>query len=614
MISRARNELLAIGVTERDPPELSWRPLRVVYRADDGSDMHLWATHEDERKVSGYMRPAADFEEDCAQGFATRLPTELRVGDSQRVVRVAGGAYTTRPVTEIAQDRRQRERSTLESALKAIERGDLEAAKDLLDQALILGTNPPFAAVLRRGLAEELPGDDPWREAVIEEYSATAGRLEIDIVSRSLWWDELPAPRLRTQYLQHAYAALAALSEPAPSLRAPIARHYFEEAASINTALKLGHLTTRLRHRELALLIEGNPTTIDHVADRLQQELRVDTREALLSRLKSHGRLDNNSYALWCSYYARARATDLTSHAALTTRLEATLGEATRVNCWRAGVTRLNRIKLAPRMIPWQQGQDAAEVFRAEWELGDSPIPTILGLFRERFGWAAFSTDLRSSEYDSFHVIKTSSPPTSYLDSDVAITHGPTRFAVAKALGMYLLSRVNDGRWFSRRPESSSPGETTETEQAANSFAAYLLAPQRAVCDATRQLRMTDRNSYEEAVRTIVHKFGMSVSASFAHVANCHRAEPPFQWRDLIIRDLRHTEQAPEASSDTLAVPVLPAGVHVPLERADDFARLVARGIRTGELDKSLASELLGSSTSSDWFQLKLSEMTPTFS
>jgi len=610
VISRIRSELVAIGVTEREPPELPWRPLRLVYRDAVNPDIHLWATHEDDRRVAGYTRPAADFDEDCSQGFAARLPTELRVGESQRVVRVAGGTYVTRSVTEIAQDRRQRERITLSSALEAIERGDLDTAKDLLDQALILGTNPPFAAVLRRGLAEELPRDDPWGQAVIEEYAVHAGRLEIEIVARSLWWEDLPAQKIRTRYLQHAYAALARSDEPENPPRAPVASHYFKEAAYINTAMRLGRLKLRLRHQEVALLLEGNPSTIDQVADRLQHQLHVGTREALMVALKTH--VHDNNKALWSSFYARARTTDLTFHAALMARLEATLGEATRANCWRAGVRRLNRIKLAPRLIPWQQGQTAAEVFRAEWQMGESPIPTLLGLFRERFGWATFSTDLCKSEYDSFHVVKASAPPTSYLDPEVARTHGPARFAVAKALGMYLLSRVNDGRWFSRRPDSYLTGEATETEQAANSFAAYLLAPQHAVRDATRNFSRRDRQGYQEAVRATVDNFGMSVSASFVHVANCHQEEPPFHWRDLIIGDLRHTEQVSRVTCDTLADPVLPSGVNIPLERADVFARLVARGIATGVLAKNDASELLGSSNLGDWLELKLSEMTPT--
>lgn len=585
---------------EHDPPELAWRPLRVVYSILDSPGTHLWATHEDDRRVWGFLRPAAEFEDDHSQGFATRLPTELRVGERQRVVRLPGGAYVARDADTIAQERRLQERLALEAALVAMQRQAPDDAKSLLDQALLLGSNPPFAAVLRRGLAEELPPHDPWRQAVIEEYAADAGKLEIEIVAKSLWWDDLPAPELRLRWLQHAYAALALPDGPQSPRRAPVAPHYFEEAAYINTAIKLGHLKTRLRHHELALLVQGDPSTIDSVAERLQALLGVDTREALVAALKA--RITGDHGELLRSSYARARATDLTSHATVLARLEATLGEAKRANCWRAGLSRLNRIKLMPRLIPWQQGQTAAEVFRAEWQIGDSPIPTLMGLFREDLGWAAFSTDLHGSEYDGFHVIRSSCPPTSYLDPEVAQAHGPARFAVARALGMYLLSRVNDGRWFSRRPDSSSPSETTETEQAAKSFAAYLLAPRRAVGDATGKLRLNDRLGYREAVREVATKFGMSVSASFAHVANCRGEEPRFEWRQSILSDLRDIERSPEDQRDTIEVPVIPAGENVPLERANGFASLVARGIASGMLSKEHASELLGSSTSSRWF------------
>ena len=591
---------LAIGIAEADPPPLPWRALRTIFASPDQEDTHLWSFRADEFGVPrGARLPAGVFAARVEEGHVFGLPEPLDVPPHHVIVRRSDGLFHARPWVDVRRESHDFVRTGVTEALRAIDRGDVEEALDRLEQARMAEGQLPLATVLLVGLALETPEAD-WSRAILDRLRDELARLELDLLVTSFEWDDLPARECRERWLERVEMwsrrrppAFDKLIPPAPELQA--------RSALLLAARRLlpseCDALRRLPHRRLAALVACQPEALEEVLSSLQRDLDVGSAdeviEVLQSRLESLGEAGRRELER-CE--VAARLSSFERHAAAVWRLEATLGDERRSAAWQSARACLNRVRPSVG-VPWARGEAAAEELRAYWLAMDEPVlPRAVAWFREKVGLALFPTHFAPPDIEACHVVDRRQPPSSYLSVEETLQTAPrVRFAAAKALGFQVFAADRPGGHFSHQVGREG-GASTEAEKAANAFAAYFLAPREAVRSKTHNRSLGHWQGYAAAVSDVMREFGLSRSAAFVHVANCHERQPPFGWFATVAEHTKGAEHEERWRDDRLEVPAFHESDDVPLERADGFATLLAQAVAEGRVPRENAVRLLGGS------------------
>jgi hypothetical protein len=596
----------ALGAAEPDPPSFGWRPLRAILAETADASAHLWSTGDEEGRQYGTILPAAAFDARVEEGHAVRFPAPIALVPGQVIVRDADGVFAARDARAVAAARASFVSDCVRTALEADARGAHEDAACWLDHGRLAEDWIPLASVLLAGLVFE-HRDTPWAESSIDSFAAVAPSLDIELVRQTLTWDDLPHADRREELtiqalrlVEHARrpVALSELEPLSPAVEAAaetlLAAHRLFDA----DVPALG----RLSHRTLARLLAGNPAEVQSVVDQVRTCLRLPDFDATVRDLDARlAELGADAQRVRSAVRTQLRRASWTRLAAALGRVEATLGDATRLTAWRAVSQWFDRARPRADLAPWRAGESAAETLRAHWLFLDDRTPRRLGEWaRQTVGLATLPAAVPDPTLDGCHVVGGRAAPAAFLDRDRVLQRGPTtRFAVAKALGFNVFADArSDVAWLSHAPDAPHGARrlqgASETEQAANGFAAYFLAPRHAVCAMTRREQTQGDTTYATAVAAVMRTFGLSFPAAFAHVANCHDVDPPFEMRDRVGDLVGRESTDDEWRDERVPVPEVPAGTGLPPERADGFASLLARGIAEGRVGMDIALRLLG--------------------
>src|SRR5262249_1880105 len=115
-------------------------------------------------------------------------------------------------------------------------------------------------------------------------------------------------------------------------------------------------------------------------------------------------------------------------------------------------------------------------------------------------------------------------------------------------------------------------------------------------------------DSYRDAVRRVMDAFGLSLSAAFPHVANCHNLPVPWDWQSLVEAYLSEHEAPATDPRDSVEIPTLPEGAGLRLERADGLSSRMAHAVAAGIVNEAEGEALLGveTPTARHWFREKI--------
>lgn len=122
-----------------------------------------------------------------------------------------------------------------------------------------------------------------------------------------------------------------------------------------------------------------------------------------------------------------------------------------------------------PRLGPGLDAETAAQIVRAEWKLGEKPLPNVIHLL-EAHGVRVFSLAQDAREVDAFSLWQ-STQPFVFLNTKKSAEH--SRFDAAHELGHLVM------HWHHEVPQGNQP------EQEANRFAAALLMPAESLLAST---------------------------------------------------------------------------------------------------------------------------------
>ena len=593
---------IVVGVLETEPPRLPWRPLLVVRAQEGAADHHLW-TYAEEDGPLGTRLPAAVFEARAEEGLVRRLPEPVRLEADQALVRLDDGAFAARGRAMLAAARTSYRDRCIYDALQAYAQGCPEEAADWLYQARLADPWTPIATVLLAGLAADHRGA-AWADEAAAEIAGEGPHLELDGVRDLFAWARLPDGALRERWYHAAVRLLGEACSPLSLVELrPVADEDRRRAVTLLLARQLPRrrvpVLGTLRHADLRALAEARPEVIERVLGAVQRAMGKPSGEDTLRALE--GLLDGSEQVSVSTRRAvldtKVRGGSWVRHAATAARLEETLGTPTRRLAWKRAANLLGTVRSLPGCAPWQAGESAAAQVRQHWDLAEEAIiSSVVKWSRRDVGLALFPAELPAAAFEACHVVSTSAPPASYLDVHRAIgTCARVRFAAAKAVGFQVFLRREPGAHFSHMPrEDGSAVKAKEPEMAANAFAAYFIAPRHLVAATTRPDPLSTRAGYGDGVRELMRRFGLSYSAAFSHLANCHGQTPRFEWFSELRGQGEGEEHSLSWAGDEIPVPSVPDGLGLPLERADGFSTLMARSVDRGELSFRAAGDLLG--------------------
>jgi Zn-dependent peptidase ImmA (M78 family) len=595
----------AIGVTEVDPPPFPWRPLRAILAQPSFSPTHLWCSASACGIARGAELPSGIFDARVEEGLVLRLPEPIVVPAGHALVRTSNGEFISRDASALASERRRFLQGALTTALECYHDGRTEEAVDWLFQARLAEDTPPLASVLLGGLALE-EKDDDWRDLALGGSEGQVGALELDLVRDDLTWDKLPCAKIRERWFGEVEHFLR-MSRRLPPLEElyPVPRELRRHATLILQARQLLSICAlrSLRHTDLQALTFSVPSrthraaSVEAVLSQLEAQIRSAV-DAGTGSTMTQPMTDALHTGVLGAASVQTMAPDFDRHARTLARLEATLGDSSRREAWRSTSAKLNRIRHPLGHRPWEAGQLAAHDYRVFLNMDDqSPLPSFCRWLRHTVGIALFPAVFDSEDYEACHFVSRVVPPVSYLDSREAASYGPrTRFVAATSIGFQIFSDGKDDTVFARHP--NKPVGATLAEKAANAFAAYFLAPRSGVQQRTATFDRQTEGGYREAVATVMREFGLSYSAAYPHVANCHGEKPPFRWFTSIEEYVRSVEAEEslkeEWRKDRITVPTIPEDFDIPLERADGFTNLLVEAVAGGQVDEEQAVQLLG--------------------
>lgn len=600
------SNLEAVAIAEADPPPFPWRPLRPIYRIIGDSEHHFWPIATSSVAVHGYVLPADLLETRLSEGAATLLKEALYIAPGRQLVRNTDRTFTVRTEMEVERDRRLTLRECLAEAIRAYNADDVITCQSLLDRACIVEPRPSLASALRIGFSHEF--SDEWSTLVKSALDDDPPHFDFDALRASIDWQDLPEKSLREAWLAAAEQAIHISLEPPPlASLATIDREHIRWAG-ILLAVRRAHpgafpLLAHLRHRDLAALGEGNPSIVTKLAETLVGlwggGSTRDTLRAMEEFISPNEPISN-----------RVRTQDLRQHSTLFACLEATLDDTKRTRAWRKTTTHLS-VSPDPTLPPWECGEQAAYALREEWGLMNSDnIGSVIRLARHEIGLSVFPVSFNHEESDNCHIIDPRTPPAAYLDETLVHRPRRVRTVIAQAIGRHVLQRHAKGVYFSRITTDETA--TSDTQKSVNAFAQYFIAPRERVKALVPSSDLESVTGYTGAVRAIMRHFGLSLSASFSHVANCHSVPPKFHWRNEIQATIRSLPDPDEWHHDRIPTSEVPENTRIPPERADKFAVLLARSVALGILTRSQALSHIGDNSpeAANWFDEKIRAAT----
>lgn len=179
-----------------------------------------------------------------------------------------------------------------------------------------------------------------------------------------------------------------------------------------------------------------------------------------------------------------------------------------------------------PRLGPGLDPETAAQVVRAEWDLGEKPIPNLVHLL-EAHGIRVFSLAQECREVDAFSLWRLAQP-FMFLNTEKSGEH--SRFDAAHELGHLVL------HWHHELPQGK------QAEQEANKFASTFLMPEASIVTAT-----TRYPSLQQLVQ-LKRPWKVSVAA-LTHRLHTLKLLTDWQYRTLFVeistRGYRTNEPSP---------------------------------------------------------------------
>lgn len=176
--------------------------------------------------------------------------------------------------------------------------------------------------------------------------------------------------------------------------------------------------------------------------------------------------------------------------------------------------------RLASSPPPWKQGEDAALALRHRLRLGDGPI-SVWEVIRRIDGLALALHDFGEDEGDGVYILKGAR---SLIVVNTARRPARQRFTAAHELGHHELHRHERRNLMIEDHDIFVETGNDPAEQAANAFAANLLAPSSALRDATASKK---RKVTPEDVVALIAEFGLSYEATCYRLRNARLITSP---------------------------------------------------------------------------------------
>lgn len=250
---------------------------------------------------------------------------------------------------------------------------------------------------------------------------------------------------------------------------------------------------------------------------------------------------------------------------------------------WAAKGASLGPVSLDDDVV--KQAEVLARQVRERVNAGIEPISSIRG-FCAQFGVPAFLVDLGTQTVDGIMWRERGAAPC--IAANV-IARGGSTTAIRMTLAHELCHALFD------RPKIQADGileershDATGRERRANAFAAYLLAPRKAVLDALRRAGRQDGEApSQHHLRTLSQFFGMGVESMAFHLVSCG------VWSQSE-RSARVSFAVPYTSHDDRehTAPTL-AERQVPLERRGHVLDLATEALSKGAISVGRWRELL---------------------
>ena len=249
----------------------------------------------------------------------------------------------------------------------------------------------------------------------------------------------------------------------------------------------------------------------------------------------------------------------------------------------------------SPSQPAWRIGYNLAEDARNTLRLGQNPIPSMRELVEQRMGIPVIQTALPARIAGA--TIMTVDEEGREARGVVLNTVGENtnvwirRATLAHELGHLLydpdesLENVRVDSYIESQKDPESGPLTDFVEQRANAFAIAFLAPNAAV----RESAPTPVS--EEAVSSVMHKFGISHTAARYHISNSHYRQ--YEIPSGVVNSAPSDEQK---AAENFTVDYFPIP-DTPYQRRGRFAGLVTESYARGTISKDTAALYLRCST-----------------